>query len=78
VVCEGFDDRLMGNVEDLTSDLLQPLVVNLRRARRAANGNLCELLWYYMYTPLLRACSVDFLMPLLGKKKAFYGFRIPL
>jgi hypothetical protein len=74
-VREPCDLELLGNVEDLTSDQLQPLVVHLRNAKRAAKGNLCELLWYYIYTPPLRACSNDFLMPLLGAKQAFYGFK---
>ena len=62
------DLELMDNVEDLTSDQLQPLVVHMRKAKRAAKGNLCELGWYYVYNPPLCACSMEFLTPLFGAK----------
>jgi hypothetical protein len=78
ILHEPHDLELLGNVEDLTNDQLQPLVMYLRKGKRVAKGNLCELLWYYVYNPPLPACSMDFLTPLFGTKQAFYGFKDPL
>ena len=78
IVREPRDLELLGNVEDLSSDQVQSLVLHLRRAKRAAKQNLCELGWYYVFNPPLSACSVDFLTPLVGVKQALDGFKKPL
>jgi hypothetical protein len=45
------DCSLLGNVEELSTNQLHSLVLILRKATRAAFGNLCELLWYTIYKP---------------------------
>jgi hypothetical protein len=69
------DYRFLGPVDSLSRDELQSLVVLLRKAKRALSSNLCELLWYYKYTPPPRACSFEYLKPMLGEDRAYLGFQ---
>jgi hypothetical protein len=69
------DIHVLGYVDCLSGDDLQDLVVLLKRAKWAASANLYELLWYYVYTPPRRACSFEFLKPMLGERHAFLGFQ---
>ena len=59
IVKEPRDLKLLGNIAELSSDQVRSLVVHLRRAKRAVKKNLCELGWYYVYCPPLRACSIE-------------------
>jgi hypothetical protein len=70
--------NLLSNVEDLSANQLHSLVLILRKAKRTASSNLCELLWYTIYKPPVRACSPVFLTPLLGEPRAISGFQHPM
>lgn len=50
-VWEPRDLDLLGNIDDLSSNQLQSLVVHLRRAKCAVKENLCEFGWYYVFCP---------------------------
>jgi hypothetical protein len=78
VLSELRDYNLLGNVEELSANQFQSLVLVLRKVKRTASGNLYELLWYTIYKPPVRACSLAFLTPLLGKPRAYSGFQHPL
>ena len=78
IMREPRDLDLLRNVEDLSGDQLQSLVVHLRRAKRARSENLCELGWYYVYNPPLQACTLEFLTARLGLKQALDGFKPPV